>query len=731
MKKRIISFILTICILSGCIVVPASADEEYPVKNYYNIQLKHVSYDGYTDFISADFMIRQNKKDGAEQVYIKAEDFADVTGLSGYSYEYNQCYTECAYVSNHSGHVVRFMLNSSNASVLYVGQPVLYNAPYQILYEDGVTWIPFEFAIKLFHMQAVPQGKTIVINSVEYNPISAANVAHSQVRNLGFDWMGEVGESAFSNFIGKNSAGLATCCNRLLSFELGEWGAVLLSLGGSTYAYNSEFAEKISKTFISPSQQEIKQTESTFLEIVADSPDAYDSIMTAEMKSGDVSQFVNFMLEKFPKLGKNKAVDKLKDVLGEKDMKKFANDVFAKMGKAYDDYGEKSAGYIDKFLKFVQVMEYYMIFMNKSERAVSALEQYAKNSDYDESQVFKEYASSTGVDLLDAVGRVLLDEVDNGLDGATKWFGVIGLEMEALGFVWDLISGVGPLKTGISATENRTISEYAVKYQDECLGLYYDKRNACTANGGADEKKLDEMINSLYAYLKFSYIARNAAAGSFEDTADMLFGNENMKNNAKILNEKNEKVAKFLTLMEQDIFTPTKAGKYKWDDTAYVQTLRENGTPIECPTQDTVPVFELPEFPGVEGIDYITEEEAKEIAAKVTDRFTGGLLNGFLGEIMTEAMGVDELYTYEVIGHYMGEDESAYVVAMMVNGRADALYFVSIIGNEVWFGSPAPSEPSGYYVYTDLDLLHAGIDDLVGAIGGLTGELMGELMKES
>ncbi len=730
MKKRIISLILTVCILSGVIVIPVGADEEYPIKNYYNIQLKHVSYAGYAETVSADFMIRKNSKDAEEQVYIKAEDFAVITGFSGYSYEYNQCYTECAYVSNYSGHVVRFMLNSSNASVLYVGQPMLYQSPYPTLYEDGVTWIPFEFAIKLFHMQAVPQGKTIVINSVEYNPISAANVAHKRIRDLGFDWMGEVGESAFSNFIGKTSAGVATCCNRLLSFELGEWGAVLLSMGGSTYAYNSEFAEKISKTFIAPSQQEMKESEKTFLELVADSPDAYDAVMTAEVESGDVSKFVNWVLEECPQLGKNKAVDKLKDVLGEKDMKKFANDVFAKMGKAYDDYGEKSAGYIDKFLKFVQVMEYYMMFMNKSERAVSALEQYAKSSDYDESQVFKEYAKSTGVDLLDAVGRVLLDESDNSLDGVTKWFGVIGLEMEALGFVWDLISGAGPLKIGVSATENRTISEYAVKYQDECLGLYYDKRNACTANGGADEKKLDEMVNSLYAYLKFSYIARNAAAGSFEDTADMLFGNENMKNNAKILNEKNEDVAKFLTLMEQDIFTPTAARKYDWDDVAYVKTLCENGTPIERPTQDTVPVFELPEFPGVEGIDYITEEEATEIAAKVTDRFTGGLMNGFLGDMMSEAMGVDEIYTYEVVGHYMGEEESAYVVAMMVNGSADALYFVSIIGNEVWLGSPAPSEPSGYYVYTDLDLLHAGMGDLVGAVGSLTGDLIGELMKE-
>ena len=64
------------------------------------------------------------------------------------------------------------------------------------------------------------------------------------------------------------------------------------------------------------------------------------------------------------------------------------------------------------------------------------------------------------------------------------------------------------------------------------------------------------------------------------------------------------------------------------------------------------------------------------------------------------------------------------------DGREDALYFVSIIGNEVWLGSRASSDPSGYYVYTGLDLLHAGIDDILAAGLDLSGELMGELAKD-
>ena len=48
------------------------------------------------------------------------------------------------------------------------------------------------------------------------------------------------------------------------------------------------------------------------------------------------------------------------------------------------------------------------------------------------------------------------------------------------------------------------------------------------------------------------------------------------------------------------------------------------------------------------------------------------------------------------------------------------LLFVSMIGNEVWLGTASDSSPGGYYVYKELDLLHADRGDYLAAIGDLT-----------
>ena len=43
-----------------------------------------------------------------------------------------------------------------------------------------------------------------------------------------------------------------------------------------------------------------------------------------------------------------------------------------------------------------------------------------------------------------------------------------------------------------------------------------------------------------------------------------------------------------------------------------------------------------------------------------------------------------------------------------------------MIGNEVWLGTASDSSPGGYYVYKELDLLHADRGDYLAAIGDLT-----------
>lgn len=728
MKKRIISALLVICLLLGGTANIVFAAEAETKREYYQLEVLHTDYKGNSSTVAVDFMVLTPAKESTGRVYIKAEDFSRVTG-GDYSYEYNQTYTECAFVSAATKHVVRYMLNSPNVSVVYVGDSVSYTAPYDILFEGDVTWLPFEFSVQLFHLQAIPQEETIHIISSRYNPISVANLAHQEVRDLAFDWIDEVGESYGDYAVGVISATTVSCINKLLKFEPSAWGAMLASLLGEDYFVDAGYAETIAKSFISPSQQEIKEADKQFLKILSGIPGAYDNMMGIEISTGGIRKninnaddFVKGFVNKIPALGKSKAVTNLQKALSENKngFKKVANEVLADMEKHLDAYGDTSAKEIEFFLTFVEVMENYMVFLNKNDRAVAALKMYEIESKYDEKNVLGRYAI-TDNEFLHAVKETTIDGSIQFVDGAiTSSLGHFGAALELSGFVWDLASGVGPLKTGISATDNRVISEYAIQYQDDSLGIYYDYRNKCLASGGANETSLDKMLSSLYAYLKFSYIARNAAEASFTNVSELTWGEGkvNAQNSAKVLRNKNQRLAEYLIYMEMDVFTPSDAKNFQWNDTVYADVLKEKGTPIERPTQDTEPVFEFSDFPGFESNEYISEEEAIELVKRVLGKFSGGLMSEYLVE----------LYTYEVIGGYADQEVQAYIVQLYIDGHADTMFFVSVIGTEVWLGSGNPDD--GYYVYTDLDLLHADFSDMIGAIGDLGGQLIGEAMKE-
>lgn len=733
MKKRIISVFLVVCMLFETTATVVFAADKPEKRDYYNLKVIHTDYKGKSSTKSVDFMVLTPDGDKA-RVYIKAEDFSKVTG-GDYSYEYNQTYTECAYVSASTKHVVRYMLNSSNVSVVYVGDSIAYTSPYDTLYENGITWLPFEFSVQLFHLQAVPMKETIQIISSRYNPISIANLAHQQVRQLGFDWIDEVGETFGGYMTQMTFATTASCINKLLSFEPSAWGAMLLSSFGNSYYVDAEHAEIVSKAFISPSQQEIDIADSQYLKILSKTPGAYDDIMDLEVYKNSMSrsinnadEFVKKQVKKIPGLAKSKAVIDLQKALKENKngFKKVANEVLAGMGKAIDDYGESSAKMIGFFLTFVELMENYMTFINKNERAVSALKLYSNDSKYDEKKVFARYAV-TNNDFLAAAREsardVTKDFVDDLIMGST---GLLGAALSASGYAWDFASGIGPLKTGLDATDNRVLSEYAIMYQDDALGAYYSYRGKCIAAGGANEKSLDNMLSAMYSYMKFSYIARNAAAATFTGKAQLTWGDQkiNSQKSAKALKENNQKLAEYLIYMERDVFTPSDAAAFTWNDAPYSKVITANGKVVKNPKQRTKPIFEFPEFPGFEDDSYITKEEAIELVKEVMNKFSGGFLKSKLfGDYL------EDIYTYEVVDEYVDDDIKAYVVQLSTNGNPDALFFVSVIGTEVWLGTP--QSDGGYYVYTNLDLLHADTGDLIGALGDLGGQLLGEAIKES
>ena len=727
MKKRIISVLIAFCMMLGSTVHYAYAEEERAKREYYRLEVLHTDHQVERGRADVDFMLQTPENSDTERVYIKAEDFSRVLG-GDYSYEYNQTYTECAYVSPSTKHVVRYMLNSSKVSVVYVGDSVSYTAPYDILYEDGVTWLPFEFSVELFHLQAVPEKDTIHIISYGYNPVSVANLIHNEARSLAFDWIDEVGETMGTYGWQMGSAAFVACFDKILSFDPTEWGA-LLAANVTTYYFDAGYAEIVGKAFIYPSKQELTGVDTYNLKALTGTADTYKNIAKLEADVGLLTQYMNDaqrftekMTETFPFLCKMKGVKNLNKALKENKNSfcNAANEILAKVGKQMGDYGGSCVKIIECFLVFVDVMENYMVFLNKNDRTVASLQLYVENSKYEEKNVLQRFAKNDN-EFLYACRETAIEV---GTDAANRFLtkkalGAIGVQLEIMGFAWDMVKG-GPLKTAMDAVESRMVSRYAIQYQYDSQRMYYDYRNKCLVSGGANEESLDDMVNALYAYLKFSYIGRSAAAATFDGKSELLSGNRkiNAQHMSEKLNTKNEKLAEYLACLEGDVFTPSDARSFKWNDAPYTEAIRENGTPVECPTQNTVPVFEFPDFPDADNDTYVSKEEAVELVKKVIKKYTGGLLSGL----------IDEAYSYEVIDGYVDGDTKAYVVMLSVYEKPDALFFVSVYGTEVWTG--IGNADGGYTVYTQLDLLNGGYSDMLGAIGDLGGQLMEEIAKE-
>lgn len=740
MIKKLISFILALCIINT-LAATAFAQSNTETREYYNIQIKKPStkYNGTTHLGDADFMVLTEGK--TSKVYIKAEDLAALTRIdSKCPYTYNQTYTECAFVSSEVGHVIRFLFDSTSVMVFYACNDLIYEAPYDALYENGVAWVPFEFASRLFDIEAITYDDHIKISTQDYNALAVTNLVHQNIRDIGFDPVKELGITAAEDEMLKNEAVFLTTMNDLLSFEPTEWGMLLLAFVGVTTPYDEDYVEVISDSFLLPSGAEAEKAELFAAEKIADSEDILkkieksDKIADISLKTADgVSDAIKKITDEFPEFANLKSIKNALKLTSSSEGKKVLGDyleLFAKDGLNAAKTGTQIVGSLIEVINFLHFLS---VYFNKSERSLAALRQYADNCDFDEKQIILDNCTSAEHPILGfIVDKVMREAEDLINDTVLLWLGVPGAVAKGVGIAWDFISQAGPIKAGIDFSKSRLVTEYAIKYQDDSFGMYYKYYGDCLEGDSTTHEELDKMLNSLYAYMKFSFIARNSMADAIRYTEANAKDNDSktiISVTVEALSRSNEPIAEYLTYMEQDIFTPDDAKALRTSiekiDNSFAKALREHGTPLDKPTQNTTPVFEFPKFPGAKELEYITEEEAIELAKRTVTKLSGGLLeSGIISSMIYEMTGSTELFTYTSLGGYFVDGKpEAFIVDVSSDGVSQMLLFVSLIGNEVWLGTPSQSSPGGYYVYKELDLLHADRGDFIKAIGSLAGKL--------
>ena len=736
MKNRIIAFVLTLCLLCGLVVPVAAAAEEKSV--YYHVPVRFNDIIGQTLQEDMDFMVRKNIKSGKEKVYIKAEDFANLT--SAQCYTFGQTPTECAYVDSENGHVIRYQFGSTNISVYYLGGELSYNGPCEALYEDGVAWIPFDYTMQLFGCSYSFLVGYIKIHCDGTNALAAATSVHNKIQSLSFDWVTEAGMSELGAFATMASATVAVGVSKLLSLKPSNWGQVLSCVTGDTYLFDREYAEQIAEMFIAPSVQEMDmlmaENEATefsdsWNEVVkgisTNGVDIASEVIEKEHLTANftvksfqsvdnffeaVNKSTQSIQTKWPNIKLDQKIYGLSSKIKGKVTKAAADGMVQKLDDTLKKNGNKVQWTAKGVFFALDMMEYYAKFLNKSERASDALRQYAATSQHKETDVFERYTSEETSDFRKAVETAVCNNFAGFLDDGIP----LPIQVKIWSFAWDLITEFAPfISDGLDASESHLLSQYAIRYQNESLDNYYDLRSQCLASNGGSEEDLDKLINGVYAYLKFSYIARNAAAASFNSIGEIpLTDKEQMENNVNQLNKNNEQVAKYLKALEQDPFMPSDSKAYnkEWSsgwDNKIASALCMFGTEATGPiTQQTLPSQEITVFPGEDAIKIITEEEAGKLVKKAMGRAYAGVFDAMM----------DSVYTVDVVDQFAVGDKMTYVLQMTVQGQTqtDYCFFVPVDGTSVWFGMPYEGS---YYCYTGIDLLNDSMLSIIGTLEDL------------
>ena len=715
MKNRIISLLLAVCLTISFIPV-SYADEKDLSPSYYTMNSMIIGVPG--GFCDLDYMIPADHSG----VYVNAEDFSKITGLSGYKYD--QTYTQCAYVNAESNHAVLFQLGAKNVVAYVMGSCLSYEAPLKALMVDGVTWVPFDFAAKMLGMKYYVKGREIIIYQPEMTPMVVASHVRNNADELSFDWVNEQNYTPEMAATLPAQARTLNFMNGLMSQDFGAWGTLITSPVMGDALYEKQFAEQIALAFVSPSRMEFEFTserlkeESKYLSSGVSLPVGTQSgigDVIDHLENGDIVKALDLFESLYPQIADDPTFFEISD-----NLRQNAKDISGKNGPValIAKNSESVIDEIEKASNFIGVLEYavylieavnYVVQFNiRDENAVKALRIYADYSKGDEAPIFKLYSKQSTNPTADALVACFMENTDELAGGLLPFDDIFGSLGSAVFLGWDIASSYyPPLVKMLENAENTELTTYAMSYQDKSERLINQKRVDCYGENSVKKEGLDDLRYATYAFLDFCLVARSFACDVLDGTDRTDEAKEAFRYG---MDKLNYNTIKYMTLLlNEDVgFTPEDNGKYnsnwkKTRDSELISVITQYATPIEASSQNTVPKNEEVSLtPGMDNF-YITEEEAIELVEDSVSSMMWGMGDMFIGKLMT----------FSVIGNDFSAKKQlpTYVISMNIiageNGemqQQEMFFFVPIDGTEVWIGAPDTSGQFGeYMVFTAID----------------------------
>ena len=713
MKKVISVFLAVISLLLTPVTVLAESDGRSAPAMCYQVELNFVDELGYENSIAPTFMVPADKS----TVYVKAEDILEFLNANYFQFKREQTYNQFAITCAALNYAVIYEFDSKNVYAYIAGSKIKYKAPVEAIYRDGVTWIPFEFTMKLFNIDYVCKDNSLKLGHPQYSALMVLAAVYGK-ESYSFSWVDEIGISALNQLTLSASSSLVTSLSNLLFLKGAAW-ADLLTLN-LTHATEKEYAERVASLFVSPSTEEVESLSNsigflfwdTLVSILSTSNDS-----ATQLSDYFKAQTFEVALEKLAKANNgldNVSTKQLNNffVKNADDISKLATNV----SKVLKSIGNvlNTTSHITTGIKFMlNFIAYWNMFAEKQTVSNAVLSNYADSTDANYASTLKKFTETDELDIPGKFLKFIFANLGELLSAINPISNVMMLSANIGLLAWNLLAGFCPFfKENLASTDNFKLCETAIYYQNDARVLMNEYKNKVLKSSSISQGELEELADYTYAYLKFSLIARNSAQVSIDHMTNV--SDASKKNYNDVAESKNGDIGMYLASIEKGKpnsskdkkanygFLPSDVNSVEWTTESIISFLEKNGTKVGTVTQEMEVIDEFTRTPG-DGT--ISEEEAIQM---VKD-----LMGGSMSTLIFEGI-LKDFYTFQVLDtpYIKSESTYAYIVTMELEGERDMYcLFVPVDGSELWIGWRV--EDNIFCCYTEIDMKNVSITELI------------------
>lgn len=526
--KKLISLILAV-IFTLNMLVPTNCIAAS--ETYKTLKIEYADNKGTVE--SLDVMIKNNN------IYVDAFQFCKRLG-----YKVTLTQNENGVVVYNTENVdmprmiMVFYFDSTTVDCYTVNKWFTYEAPFEAIHNTEGTWIPFKYVLYALNSNILIIDDVVTVAMPQNTLLDLIQRAKENMNEIQFDYSSDMYFSEEDMFVQTGASRVVNLFSGLLAFESESWFLLFQQSFGDTSAYANKFGDELATLFCTNSDKELEALNKQ-IKIITDvfsKDDGKLATALTEIKTGldtKVGALYNQCNTLFKKIDEdncniakyNETYELLEKAFNKQTTFNDSGQIILDVQGKLDSVTKK----IEVLGKILEVTGYISEFAQKDDYSVQALISYL-NEFSDETQLPEGLHSTlkANADILNqniaaySVAKFIENNYADWIQSSLQIGQQIGAQANLALLAWNIASATVPfINNGLDSANSFELSRYAYALQYTSFKNYSNFSQDVFAN---EEKITAEncykIAQYLYTYLKFAYIARDAAIGSFAQHKD-------------------------------------------------------------------------------------------------------------------------------------------------------------------------------------------------------------------